>query len=63
MEKPFFIMMYNQRGNYAMPMLDSESGDDDEVKFFPTYEEAEECAKDHTYCKAFGYQIFEMGGE
>lgn len=57
MDKPFFIMMYNQAGTRAMPITE---GDDGDVAFYSSYKEAFDVAENHTFCKAFGYEIFDM---
>ena len=57
MDKPFFVMMYNQKGNHAGPMTD----EDGDVAFFETGKAALAVCKDHGYAQAFGYEIFEMG--
>lgn len=56
MEKPFFIMMYTQDGKLAMPITE----ENENVKFFASAQEARVCAFDHIYCKAFGFEIFNM---
>jgi hypothetical protein len=58
MEHPFFIMIYSQNGDSAMPMTDGDSGD---VKFFGTEDEARIAGNEHFYAKAFGFEIFEIG--
>ena len=59
MDKPFFIMMYNQKGTVAMPITDSDN--DDQVAFYATEEEALDAMDGHIYAEAFGFEIFEMG--
>lgn len=64
MNKPYFIMMYNQQGTVAMPIICNdydEDYDDEGVMFFSTEEDARKLAMNHTYCQAFGYEIFCMG--
>jgi hypothetical protein len=56
MERPFFIMLYNQNGEGAQPMLD----EDDEVAFFATREEALDAGSASKYAQAIGYEIFDM---
>lgn len=58
MEKPYFVMIYSQSGNIAMPIMDE---DHEEVYFWKTEEEARESMEKHTFAKTFGYEIFEMG--
>lgn len=59
MDKPFFVMMYSQNGNIAMPiMADMEM---EEVAFFSTEQAARAMADDHGFASKFGYEIFEMG--
>jgi hypothetical protein len=62
MDKPFFIMLYNQKHTVAFPMtIGGEEINYDDPIFFSTIEEARECAKDHAMAQAFGYEIFEIG--
>jgi hypothetical protein len=56
MEKPYFIMMYSQSGKSAMPMVD----DFEDVLFFETEQEARTCANEHDFCKALGFEVFDM---
>lgn len=60
MTKRFFIMIYSQDGDTAMPMIDvdSELGD---VKFFGTEDEAREVGNNHPFASVMGFDIFEMG--
>jgi hypothetical protein len=59
MDKPFFVMMYSQSGNTAMPiMADMEM---EEVAFYATEQEARDMADNHGFASKFGYEIFEMG--
>lgn len=58
MEKSFFVMLYNQNGEYASPLI--EDVDSDDVTFFESEEEAEEIMSNHPYGQAFGYKIFNM---
>jgi hypothetical protein len=60
MEKPYFIMMYNQKGNLAMPIIESDEFNNEFVVFFKTMSEAKNLADNHYFCKAFGYKIFKM---
>lgn len=55
--KGFFIMMYSQNGEYIMPILD----DNENVLIFGKYEDAKYEAETHDFCKAFGYDIYEVG--
>ncbi len=57
MKKPYFIMMYNQKGDIAMPIVE---GQDEEVKFFETKTAARKLADDHYFAPKFGYEIFSM---
>ena len=59
MDKPFFIMMYNQKGTVAMPITDSDN--DDQVAFYATEEEALDAAEAYGWSHIFGFEIFEMG--
>jgi hypothetical protein len=49
-------MMYTQDGKLAMPITE----ENENVKFFASAQEARVCAFDHIYCKAFGFEIFNM---
>ena len=55
--KDFFIMLYNQKGDRAMPITD----EDDNVVFFESLEAAKEAMKNNPYAEAFGFEIFELG--
>ena len=57
MEKPFFLMMFTQRGDHASPAVD----DDGEVMFWHTKGEADEAMRGHIYAEAFGYEVHEIG--
>jgi len=57
MKNRFFIMMSSQNGDYVLPIV----GEDEEVMLFETQEDAEDCATDHSFCQAFGYEVFERG--
>jgi len=62
MEKTYFAMMYNQNGTTAMPIMTSdEEGENEQVMFWGTFEEAEDSMKNHHFAKSFGYDIFSMG--
>jgi len=50
-------MMSSQNGDYVLPIV----GEDEEVMLFETQEDAEDCATDHSFCQAFGYEVFERG--
>jgi len=53
----FFIMMETQKGDKILPLVD----DFDDPVLFETEEEAHRCAKEHDFCVAFGYEVFERG--
>jgi len=57
MKNRFFIMMSSQNGDYVLPIVD----EDEEVMLFETQEDAEACATAHSFCQAFGYEVFERG--
>ena len=57
MNKPYFIMMYAQQEEHAVPLIE----EDENVAFYETYREAYEIAENHPYAKALGYEIFCMG--
>lgn len=57
MEKPFFIMMFNQRGDYASPATE----DNGDVMLWHTAGEAEEAMRGHIYAEAFGYEVHKLG--
>lgn len=57
MKNRFFIMMSSQNGDYVLPIVD----DDEEVMLFETEEDARRCGDDHSFCQAFGYEVFERG--
>ncbi len=56
-EKEYFIMMNNQDGSTILPIIN----DAENVKFFSTHAAAEKLAMDHSFCRAFGYEIFCRG--
>lgn len=57
MDKPFFVMLNNQKGTRLVPMADPEN----ELMMYATKEEAEEAAKHTFYGEHFGYEIHEAG--
>lgn len=59
MDKPFFVMMYNQKGDYAETIVD----DNNETMFWHTKGEAEEAMRGHVYAEAFGFEVHEMGSD
>lgn len=61
MDKPYFIMMYNQNRNLAMPILDGTNDNDDIVKFYKNINDARKAMRNHSAAQAFGYEIFKMG--
>ena len=61
MKNNFFIMLRSKDGKNISPIMRGE--DDDEIfdtALYETREEAETVAKNHSFCKAWGYQIFEF---
>lgn len=61
MNKPYFAMMYNQEGNIAMPIMDSdEDGENERVMFWETEEEVRESMSKHAFARSFGFEIFSM---
>lgn len=57
MNKPYFVMMYNQGGESAVPLVD----EDGDVMFWPSHEEAHEAGVNHYFASAFGFEVHEMG--
>ncbi len=57
MEKPFFVMLNNQKGNRLVPMMDPEY----ELMMYATKDEAEAAAKQTFYGEHFGYEVHEAG--
>jgi len=58
MKKRFFIMIYSQDGESALPMVE---GDGNDVKFFDSKEDARIAGSEQICAQAFGFEIFEMG--
>ncbi len=57
----FFIMMKSQDGKSAAPILrDEDNGEQYDTAFYDTRKKAEDAIKDHTFCKAWGYEIFSI---
>ena len=56
-EGKWFVMMYSQKGNHVMPLVD----DDDMVMLWETEGAANDAAKDNPYANAFGFQSYEVG--
>lgn len=52
----WFVMMYNQKGNCVMPLMDG-----DEVALFETEGLANDAARNNPFAKAFGFQSYEVG--
>ena len=61
MEKPFFVIMYSQDGQLAMPITTDDSYGNDEIAFWEMAREARAAMKDHPFAQAIGFEIFEMG--
>lgn len=59
MESRFFVMLYNQKGDYAEPMVN----DDGEVYFWKTSNDAREAMRGHMYAEAFGFEVHGMRGD
>ena len=53
----WFVMMYSQKGNCVLPLVD----DDDEVMLWDTESAAYTAAKDNPYAYAFGFKAYEVG--
>lgn len=56
MVKKYYIMLYSQLGHNATPITKANG----EVAFYSTRKDAKNIAKNHAFCKAFGYKIFSM---
>jgi hypothetical protein len=57
MDKQFFVMMFNQKGNHILPLID----DNENIKLWDDETEALEYAESHFYASKFGFEIFEIG--
>lgn len=57
MEKPFFVMMWNQAGDRIVPLTTG----DDEIMQYASAEEAKADMSDHPFAQAMGFEVFEMG--
>jgi len=57
--KPFFIMIYTQRGDRAFPMTDND--DEDMPVFFETEADAKRVADNHFLASRVGYEVFTLG--
>jgi hypothetical protein len=57
MNKPYFVMVHNQRGTAVLPMVE-ESG---EVSMFASVTEAVDAANENDMAIAFGYDVFMAG--
>jgi len=53
----FFVMMSNQKGDHAQPMVD----ENEDVAFWDSAAGASEAARANPFAVAFGYEIFERG--
>lgn len=63
MDKPYFVMIYDQHGS-AMVMTDS--SDDPRypgVAFFETYDEADAAGKGNMLAQACGHEVHCMGND
>lgn len=58
MEKPYFVMLWNQGATQLVPMCSEKTG---ELEMFETLLDATECAQHTTFGANFGYEIFEVG--
>jgi hypothetical protein len=59
MEK-YFVMMYSQKGDSIMSIVEVDEYDNENVKLYDSYEEAENEMKDHAYASQLGYEIFDI---
>lgn len=57
MSKDFFVMLYKQNGDGAMPIVD----ENEDVMFYESEDEAIEAMTGHMSAEAFGYEIFKLG--
>lgn len=57
LEKPYFVMLYNQKGDRVVPLTD----DNGEVRMFADEDDAYKTANVTFYGSNFGFDIFEMG--
>lgn len=63
MEKPFFVMIYDQHGS-AMVMTDSSADPHfPPVAFFPTFEAADAVGKENLLAQACGHEVHCMGDD
>ena len=57
MNKPYFVMMYDQDGESAQPLVD----DNEKVMFWASMTEAFTVGHEHFYASQFGFEVHEMG--
>ena len=57
MEKPYFVMLYNQKGTRFIPLTSPA----DQLEMFATPEQARDAAEGSLFGSRFGYEIFEAG--
>jgi len=55
-EKPYFVMLNTQKGDYVPLMFE-----DLEMAQFETEKEANDCAKNTLFGETFGYEVFGIG--
>lgn len=58
MDKPYFVMLHNQRHDRLVPMADPEG----ELYMYATREEAAEAATRTWFGEHFGFEVFREGG-
>lgn len=59
MDKPYFVMMRNQDGESAEPLVD----EDGDVMFWASRDEAYTAGAGHYFASAFGFEVHEMGND
>ena len=57
MDKPYFVMVYDQDGESAQPLVD----DNGAMRFWDSMTEACIAGHEHFYASRFGFEVHEMG--
>ena len=58
----FFVMMYSQRRDSAMPIVTEDESGEQQVKFWDTELDAVNAMEEHPFASRLGYDVFEMHG-
>ena len=61
MNKPYFVMLYSQRGDCLIPLVNSDEFGIESLAMFETEEEAHKSGSANILGQSFGYEVHEAG--